>query len=36
MRFVGGHLDPATWEDLTNNDYSVAFLDYDWSLNEQP
>jgi len=35
MAFLGEHLSPSDWNQLTSHEYDVSYLDYDWSLNEQ-
>ncbi|MBN1341772.1 MAG: DUF547 domain-containing protein [Phycisphaerae bacterium] len=35
LHFASGHLPPADAKYLRDGRYSVAYLDYDWSLNEQ-
>ena len=35
LHFISGHLDKEDAERLSSGDYSTAYLDYDWSLNEQ-
>lgn len=35
LEFASKHLDPQEVEYLKDGDYSIDYLDYDWSLNEQ-
>jgi hypothetical protein len=35
VNFAARHLDPAAAKYLKNERYTVAYLDYDWSLNEE-
>jgi Protein of unknown function, DUF547 len=35
LNFVSGYLDPQDSEYLAKGGYSISYLDYDWSLNEQ-
>ena len=35
LHFVSGYLDKEDAEYLSSGDYSISYLDYDWSLNEQ-
>lgn len=36
MKFIAAHLEPDDAADLNKQDYRITWLDYDWSLNEQP
>jgi hypothetical protein len=36
LNFVSRHLDEADRDFLLNGTYKLSYLDYDWSLNEQP
>ena len=35
LHFISGYLDKQEAERLSSGDYSISYLDYDWSLNEQ-
>lgn len=35
MAFIGPYLDEKDWKELRDHTFSVEYLDYDWSLNDQ-